>query len=123
MADTHELIYPIAQWSVTEDRLSLPLIPGDETVFALANGYLGVRGTFEEPSIAYAPGSFINGYYDTEPIVYGEAAYGFAVNRQRMIALPDATVMELSVNDFPLDLTTGTIHEYSRMLRMKTGVL
>jgi trehalose/maltose hydrolase-like predicted phosphorylase len=123
MAHVHDLIYPVAQWSVTEDRLDLDKIPGDETVFALANGYMGVRGTFEERSIAYAPGSFINGYYETEPIVYGEPAYGYALRRQRMIALPDATVMELSVNDYPLDLTTGTILEHRRMLRMKTGVL
>ena len=123
MADLHELIYPVAQWSVTEDQLDTEKIPGDETVFALANGYMGVRGTFEERSLAYAPGSFINGYYETEPIVYGESAYGFAVNRQRMIALPDATVIELSINDYPLDLTTGTILEHRRLLRMKTGLL
>ena len=123
MTATHELIYPIAQWSVTEDQLNVPLVPGDETVFALANGYMGIRGTFEEQSVGYAPGSFINGYYETEPIVYGESAYGFAANRQQMIALPDATIMELSVNGFPLVLTTGTVHKYSRMLRMKTGVL
>ena len=61
MADAHELIYPIAQWSVTEDQVNMPLVPGDETVFALANGYMGIRGTFEEQSVGYAPGSFING--------------------------------------------------------------
>ena len=85
MADLDELIYPIAQWSVTEDQLDLSKVPGDETVFALANGYMGIRGTFEEQSVAYAPGSFINGFYETEPIVYGESAYGFAANRQRRL--------------------------------------
>jgi len=123
MADLDELIYPIAQWNVTENQLDLSKIPGDETVFALANGYIGIRGTLEEQSVAYAPGAFINGYYETEPIVYGESAYGFAVNRQRMIALPDPTVIDLSLNSCPLDLTTGTIHEYRRTLHMKTGIL
>jgi alpha,alpha-trehalose phosphorylase len=33
------------------------------------------------------------------------------------------TVIELSVNDQPLDLTSGVLREYRRMLRIKTGLL
>lgn len=123
MSPAPEQIYPVAEWNVTENELDLALIAGDETVFALGNGYMGVRGTFEEQAIAHAPGSFVNGFYETEPIVYGEGAYGLAENHQRMIALADITVIELTVNDAALDVTTGIVHEYSRMLRMKTGLV
>ena len=74
MADTQKMIYAIAPWSLSEDQVRTEAIPGDEALFALANGYVGVRGTFEEESFAHAPGSFVNGYYETEPIVYGEQA-------------------------------------------------
>ncbi|MFW6356998.1 MAG: glycoside hydrolase family 65 protein [Spirochaetota bacterium] len=123
MSDQHEPLYPVAGWNVTEDELNLDRVSADESVLALGNGYMGVRGTYEEHSIVYANGTLVNGFHEIEPIVYGEHAYGYAENRQRMIALPDGTVIELTVNDYPLDLTTGTIRSYRRMLRMKTGLL
>ena len=118
-----DTLYPVAEWNVTEDTLDLDRVAGDEAVFAVGNGYMGIRGTFEEKGVIYADGTFVNGFYETEPIVYGEHAYGYAEKRQRMIALPDASVIELSINDYPLDLTSGVVHAYERMLRMKTGLL
>jgi alpha,alpha-trehalose phosphorylase len=123
MSDQHDTLYPVAEWNVTEDELDLDRVAADESVFALANGYLGVRGTFEEQGVIYASGTFVNGFHETESIVYGEHAYGYADQRQRMISLPDGSVIELSVNDYALDLTGATISSYRRMLRMKTGVL
>ncbi|MFW5685833.1 MAG: hypothetical protein ACOC0O_04185, partial [Spirochaetota bacterium] len=123
MSDAHDTLYPVAGWNVREDELDLARVAGDESVFALGNGFIGVRGTFEEQGAVYANGTFVNGFHETEPIVYGEHAYGYAEDRQRMIRLADGTIIEVSVNDYPLDLTTGTVISYERMLRMKTGIL
>nr|WP_252899424.1 hypothetical protein [Lactococcus fujiensis] len=49
-----------------------------ETLFAQANGFLGVRASLPIPVRASNPGSFVNGYYETHPIIYGETAYGYA---------------------------------------------
>ena len=48
-----------------------------ETMFALANGFLGMRGTHEEERPAKEPGTFLNGFYEIRPIVYGEHAMAF----------------------------------------------
>jgi alpha,alpha-trehalose phosphorylase len=39
-----------------------------ESVFAVGNGYLGVRGTPEDGSAAHEPGGVLNGFHVTWPI-------------------------------------------------------
>ena len=43
-----------------------------ESVFALGNGYLGLRGTYDErdDKITETPGMYINEIFETEPIVH-----------------------------------------------------
>ena len=63
-------------WTIVEQELDLEKTSLNETLFALGNGYLGMRGTFEEGTrgTPFAPteGTFINGFYESAPIVYGE---------------------------------------------------
>jgi alpha,alpha-trehalose phosphorylase len=47
-----EDIYPIDDWRPVETRLNLETIAQTETMFATANGYLGMRGAFEEGRLA-----------------------------------------------------------------------
>ena len=49
-----------------------------ETMLALGNGYVGMRGCPEEGGPNAENATLINGYYETHPIVYVEGAYGFA---------------------------------------------
>lgn len=46
-----------------------------ETMYALSNGYLGLRGTFYEGAPVAQAGVFLNGFYEYRPISYGEHAY------------------------------------------------
>ena len=41
-------IYPIEQWNITETEFEKENNYRNETTFALSNGYIGTRGTFEE---------------------------------------------------------------------------
>ncbi len=96
---------------------------GAETVFALANGYLGIRGTLDEGRPSLAPGTYISGFHETWPIVHAEEAYGLARVGQSMLDAPDATVLELFVDDEPLFLPTARVREYARVLDMRDGIL
>ena len=49
----------------------------NETLFTTANGNLGFRGDTEEKCGTSHKGTYINGFYDSEPIMYGETAYAF----------------------------------------------
>src|SRR3954468_24603805 len=71
-----EFIYPIDDWRWVERRFSHEFVGQSETTFSVANGYLGLRGNQYEGSPTFLHGTFVNGYYETWPIPYGEKAYG-----------------------------------------------
>ena len=94
-----------------------------ETLFAVGNGYLGLRGNLEEGRDAHEHGTFVNGFHETFPIRHAEQAYGFAEVGQTIINAPDAKVMRVYVDDEPLSLDVADVREYERTLDMRDGVL
>ncbi len=70
-----------------------------------------------------APGTFVNGFHETWPITHAEEAYGLARVGQTIVNVPDATVIELFVDDEPLFLPTARVREYARVLDMRNGTL
>ncbi|HEX6326156.1 MAG TPA: glycosyl hydrolase family 65 protein [Jiangellaceae bacterium] len=118
-----EHIYPPDEWRLVEARYSDDLVDRAEAIFSIGNGYIGVRGTFEEGRPATAPGTFINGFHETWPIVHAEQAHALARTGQTIVNVPDATVLKLYVDDEPLYLPTARIHDYCRILDMRAGTL
>ena len=118
-----EHIYPPDPWSIIEARYSQAYQRRAETVFALSNGYLGVRGTFDEGRPVHSLGTFINGLYESRPIHYAEEAYGLASKGQTMIAVPDATVFRLNVDDEPLLFPVANCRAYRRELDLRADTL
>jgi alpha,alpha-trehalose phosphorylase len=108
-------------WSIAEHRHSTD--PSLESVFAVANGYLGLRGTPEEGTPAHDPGAILNGLHETWPIVYPEDAYGLARTGQTIVNATDGSIIRLFVDDEPFDLATAKVHRFERVLDMRTGVL
>src|SRR3712207_7382293 len=43
-----ERAYPVDPWHIRETRLDLDLLAQSESVFALANGHIGIRGNLDE---------------------------------------------------------------------------
>ena len=117
------LPYGTDPWKIVEREFHPERIAASETLFALANGYLGMRGAFEERTFTYHPGTYINGIYETKPIVYGETAYGYAKLSQTILNLPDTAIVRLYVDGDLFDLSTGTVVSYLRELDMSRGVL
>jgi alpha,alpha-trehalose phosphorylase len=118
-----EDIYPIDDWRLVESRLNLKAIAQTETIFATANGYLGMRGAFEEGSLASQHGTFINGFYESWPIPYGESAFGFARHGQTIVNVPDGKIIRLYIDDEPFDLESAFVRRYERALDMQNGTL
>jgi len=94
-----------------------------ETLFSLANGYLGIRGSFEEGTPVYQKGTLINGFHETWPITYAESAYGYAKTGQTILNSPDGTMIRLYIDDEPFDLARATLVNYERSLNMRDGIL
>ena len=118
-----EHLFPADEWRIVEARWTPGFAARAETVMALSNGYLGVRGTPDEGRPVSAPGTFINGFHETWPITHAEEAYGLARVGQTIVNVPDATIIELYVDDEPLFLPTARTPEYLRVLDMRNGIL
>jgi alpha,alpha-trehalose phosphorylase len=92
----------------------------EESLFALSNGWLGVRGVWEQGRPLYEPGVLVNGFHETWPITYPEGAFGYATAGQTIVYLPDPSGLRVSVDGRLLDLVDG---EVDRTLDFSTGVL
>ena len=66
---------------------------------------------------------FLNGFHETWPIPYGEAAFGFATTGQTIVSAPDGSVMRLYVDEEPLVLASPSCSHYERVLDMRSGML
>jgi alpha,alpha-trehalose phosphorylase len=115
--------YPPDEWSLIEKRFHPEFIAQLESLMALGNGYLGMRGSPEEGGPSVQNGTFINGFYETWPIVYAEEAYGLARTGQTMLNVTDSKIIKLFVDDDPFRITDTNIRQYERTLNMKSGTL
>lgn len=125
---TGHVIYPFEPWTVTEEGFDIGTNLRDETVFAVGNGYIGIRGNFEEgydgPPGTSVNGTYLNGFYDTAPIAYPKARhYGHPAFHQTMLNVADAKIIELCVDGEKFSLVRGKIEQYRRRLDMRTGTV
>ena len=118
-----EHVYPPDEWRIVEKRFYPDYLPVAETIFATANGYFGMRGSFEEGAPVFQSGTFVNGFYESWPIIYGEEAYGFAKTGQTIVDVTDSTIIKLYVDDEPFYLPTANLLSFERTLNMKSGTI
>ncbi len=104
-------------------KLAEQFVGQAETLFALSNGYLGLRGMMEEGTPVKQPAVLLNGFYEERPITYGEKAYGFPDVGQTLLNCPDGTTFRLFVDDEPFAVTNAEIVSYHRILDFRGGAL
>ena len=117
------LRFPADPWRLTESFYDDADLGTTETLFAVGNGYLGMRGNVEEGHDSHSHGTFINGFHETWPIRHAEEAFGLARVGQTIVNVPDAKVMRLYMDDEPLLLSVADIVTYERSLDFADGVL
>ncbi len=108
-------------WKLTQKSFTSPDLGKYETLFALGNGNLGLRGNLEETCTNYQKGTYINGFYETFPIKYGESAYGYAKKNQTIVNLVDGMSFRIYA-DGEL-FTTDKAENHIRELDIKEGIL
>ncbi|MBO1902380.1 glycoside hydrolase family 65 protein [Leucobacter weissii] len=110
-------------WRIVVDGIDPARAGQDETVFALGNGYLGMRGNHEEGLPLGSHGTFVNGLHETWRIRHAEHAYGFAEHGQTIVNAPDAKSIRIYVDDERLNLSSSDILEVRRTLDLRAGTL
>src|SRR5215210_4177551 len=116
-------IYLPDEWHLIETRFMPDLLEQGETMFALGNGYLGMRGCFEEGGPIGQNGTFINGFYESWPIVYPETAYGLATTGQSILNVTETSIIKLYVDDEVFWLPHAHLLRFERRLDMRAGTL
>jgi alpha,alpha-trehalose phosphorylase len=115
--------FPVEPWRLVERSYSSDDLGLTETVFALGNGYLGMRANPEEGREAHSHGTYLNGFHETWRIMHAEDAFGFAKTGQTLVNVPDAKLMKLYVDDEPLLLSSADLDSYERAVDFRNGVL
>jgi alpha,alpha-trehalose phosphorylase len=115
--------FAVEPWSVRETSLDLDQLAQTESVFALANGHIGLRGNLDEGEPAGLPGTYLNAFYELRPLPYAEAGYGNPESAQTVVNVTNGKIIRLLVEDEPFDLRYGDLEGHERVLDLRAGLL
>lgn len=115
--------WPVEEWAVREPGLDLDQLSRTESVFALSNGHLGLRGNLDEGEPRGISGTYVNGFYESYQLQYGETGYGFAEDGQTVVNVQDGKIIHLMLEDEPVDVLRGEVEEHERVLDFRAGTL
>jgi alpha,alpha-trehalose phosphorylase len=115
--------FAVEPWAVRETELDLERLAQTESVFALANGHLGVRGNLDEGEPFGLPGTYLAGFYETRPLPYAETGYGDPEDGQTVVNVTNGKIIRLTVEDEPFDVRYGELRHHERVLDLRAGVL
>lgn len=116
----------MSEFILTLDDLGSQQQKNIETLFALSNGHLGIRASHPlKVGELYSgnPGTFMNGFYESHEIVYGEMAYAYAKNHQTMVKLSNLRGIVLKIEDEHSSEKEWSVQTESFSLNMKNGLL
>ena len=113
--------FSVEPWAVTEDSLHLDVLAQSESVFALSNGHIGLRGNLDEGEPFGLPGTYLNGFYETRPLPYAEAGYGYPEDGQTVVNATNGKIIRLLVDDEPFDIRYGELLAHTRIARPARG--
>ncbi len=115
--------FAVEPWALRETELSLEVLAQSESVFALANGHIGLRANLDEGEPNGLPGSYLNGFYEARPLPYVEAGYGYPEAGQIVVNVTNGKIIRLLVDDEPFDVRFGELRSHERVLDFRAGVL
>ena len=115
--------YEIHPWKIVEHGLDKSNMRLSESLFSTGNGYMGMRGTFEEDYSGDSHlGSYIGGVWfpDKTRVGWWKNGYpnyfGKAINSVRLHGI------RLKIDNVDIDLNTSIVNECYRELDMQTGL-
>ncbi|MUL81230.1 MULTISPECIES: glycoside hydrolase family 65 protein [unclassified Mycolicibacterium] len=119
---THDA-YPVEPWQVRETRLDVNLLAQSESLFALSNGHIGLRGNLDEGEPHGLPGTYLAGFFEVRPLPYAEAGFGYPEAGQTIVDVTNGKLLRLLVDDEPFDVRYGDLIDHERTLDLRAGTL
>jgi alpha,alpha-trehalose phosphorylase len=118
-----EAVYEVEPWTVRERALRVDRLGQSESVFALSNGHIGLRGNLDEGEPFDVPGTYLNAFYEVRPLPQAETAYGLPDAGQTVVNVTNGKLIRLLVDDEPFDIRYGDLLHHERVLDLQAGVL
>jgi alpha,alpha-trehalose phosphorylase len=115
--------FRVEPWRLHETALNLEVLAQTESLFALSNGHIGVRGNLDEGEPHGLPGSYLNGFYEVRPLLEAESQYGAPESSQTVINVTNGKIIRLLVDDEPFDVRYGQLRSHDRVLDFRAGTL
>src|SRR5262249_43187703 len=115
--------FSVEPWTLRETKLDFDVLAQTESVFALANGHIGLRGNLDEGEPNGLPGTYLNSFYELRPLPFAEASYGNPESGQTIVNVTDAKIIRLLVDDEPFDIRYGQLRSHERVLDLRAGTL
>src|SRR5229473_1718882 len=115
--------YGVEPWRLRETELNLDVLAQSESVFALSNGHIGLRGNLDEGEPFGLPGTYLNSFYELRPLPYAEGGYAYPESGQTVINVTNGKLIRLLVDDEPFDVRYGDVQGHERELDLRNGVL
>ncbi|MFY9487252.1 MAG: glycosyl hydrolase family 65 protein [Solirubrobacterales bacterium] len=120
---TDKAIFEIDPWCVRESELNQGAIAHSESIFALSNGHLGMRGNLDEGEPFGHAGTYLNGVYEIRPLPYAETAYGNPEAGETVLNVTDGKPIRLLVDDELFDTRYAELLGHERVLDFRAGTL
>jgi alpha,alpha-trehalose phosphorylase len=115
--------FALEPWALRETALDLDRLAQTESVFALSNGHIGLRGNLDEGEPHGLPGTYLNAFYEVRPLPYAESGYGFPEAGQTVVNVTNGKIFRLLVVDEPFDVRYGELLSHERVLDLRAGIL
>jgi len=120
---TDQPSFTIEDWNIRESGLNLNTLAQTESIFALSNGHIGLRGNLDEGEPHGLPGTYLNSFYELRPLPYAEGGYAYPESGQTVINVTNGKLIRLLVDDEPLDVRYGDLQDHERVLDLRNGLL
>jgi alpha,alpha-trehalose phosphorylase len=120
---TEQPTFTVEEWSVREVGLNFDALAQTESIFALSNGHIGLRGNLDEGEPHGLPGTYLNSFYELRPLPYAEGGYAYPESGQTVINVINGKLIRLLVDDEPFDVRYGDLQSHERELDLRNGVL
>ncbi|GAB7066384.1 glycoside hydrolase family 65 protein [Mycobacterium hodleri] len=120
---TPDPTYPVEPWRLRETSLDLDALAQSESLFALSNGHVGMRGNLDEGEPHGTPGTYLNSFFEIRPLPYAEAGFGYPEEGQTLVDVTNGKILRLMVDDEPFDVRYGELQHHERTLDFRAGTL
>lgn len=120
-----ERLYEVSPWEIIHTDFNPEQNELVESIFSLANEYMGTRGCVEEglPEEHSLEGCYIGGIFAKESVRYNWKRRGFPSYQNSMIHTTNWLCMSVSVDGEAFSMHSSSFSDYRRTLDMKRGIL